>query len=164
MSVTEPTRGRYRTICADPPWPLPHWDARGGGRRRNATVIPYRFMSLDAIAALPVASLAAEEGAHLFLWCTRAVFREGQGAAVARAWGFEPVGEIVWGLRNPGFGGFLGNDHEPVLVARRGAARFTGGVRMGGVRFWRQLYAANNGGKLQPETLHPMDPPRWEVV
>jgi N6-adenosine-specific RNA methylase IME4 len=131
---------KYRTIVADPPWSLPDRFIRTGRRRE----IPYEFMSPEAIKALPVARFAADD-AVLWLWSPRRDFREGHAAAVARAWGFEPVGEIIWGLRNPGLGGFLGNDHEPVLIARRGAPKFMGDIRCGGVHFWRQTYL--NGGK-----------------
>ena len=143
---------KYRTIVADPPWTLPTHRLGSGGRRKRSTEIPYQFMSLDDIKALPVASLA-EDDAHLFLWCTRKVFREGDAVAVARAWGFEPVGEIVWGLRNPGMGGFIGNDHEPVLVARRGHAQFTSDIRLGGVHFWRQTYLHGKVHSAKPEAF-----------
>lgn len=144
--------GKYRTIVADPPWPLPKRRMAAGGRRRRSTEIPYQFMSLEAIEALPVSTLSADD-AHLFLWCTRRVFREGQAATVARAWGFEPVGEIIWGLRNPGMGTFLGNDHEPVLVARRGRARLKGDIRLGGVHFWRQTYLTGKVHSAKPEAF-----------
>jgi hypothetical protein len=108
---------RYRTIVADPPWQIT-MKMGAGGRRARATEVPYSMLSIDEIKALPVADLAADE-AHLWLWATRRLFREGEAAAVVRAWGFEPVGEIIWGLRNPGMGGFNGNGHEPVLIARR---------------------------------------------
>lgn len=132
--------GRYRTIVADPPWPITR-RMGAGGRRARATEVPYGFLSLDAIKALPVAGLAAAE-AHLWLWSTRRLFREGEAARVARAWGLEPVGEILWGLRNPGMGaGFLGNGHEPVLLAARGGATFPANELPGGPIFWRQPYA-----------------------
>lgn len=98
---------RYRTIVADPPWQIT-MKMGAGGRRARATEVPYGMMSLDEIKSLPVARLAADE-AHLYLWTTRKLFREGDAAAVARAWGFEPCGEIIWGLRNPGMGGFNGS-------------------------------------------------------
>ncbi len=133
---------RYATIVADPPWEIARRIA-AGGRRKRATEVPYDFMSLDDICNL---SVPAEDDAHLFLWCTRKVFREGGGVQVARAWGFEPCAEIIWGLRNPGMGSSVFvNDHEPVLVARRGNLPFSDAIR-GGVHFWRQPYI--NGGKV----------------
>lgn len=139
---------KYRTIVADPPWPIadPRQRPRmgAGARRRRETALSYDLMSLQDIASLPIEGLADDQ-AHLFLWSTRKVFREGQAAMVARAWGFEPVGEIIWGLRNPGFGQFLGNDHEPVLIGRRGGLAFSKSVRFVGVHFWRQTYAGAAG-------------------
>lgn len=135
--------GRYRTIVADPPWPI-DWNGGKGGRRARATSLAYATMSIDTLGKLAVQHLA-DDDAHLFLWATRRAFREGDAAMVARSWGFEPVGEIIWGLRNPGFGQFLGNDHEPVLVGRRGRIAFTGDIRLGGVHFWRQTYAVQHG-------------------
>jgi len=136
---------RFRTIVADPPWEIAGGRTMpAGGRRRRATTVPYSFMSLAEIKALPVAGLAADD-AHLYLWTTRRVFREGVAAEVARAWGFEPFGEVIWGLRNPGLGRpATRNDHEPVLVARRGSLPFSGPEPMG-VHFWRQLYAPGRG-------------------
>lgn len=134
---------KYRTIVADPPWEIERV-IRSGGRRARTTEVPYAFMSIDEIKALPVKDVAADD-AHLYLWSTRRVFREGIAAAVARAWGFEPVGEIIWGLRNPGMGTRShANDHEPILVAVRGSLPFDALEPMG-VHFWRQLYVG--GGK-----------------
>jgi N6-adenosine-specific RNA methylase IME4 len=140
----------YKTLVADPPWPGIGTRIGIGGRRRRVTLLPYSLMDLEAIADLPVRQLA-DDDAHLFLWCTRRGFREGWAAWVARAWGFEPIGEIIWGLRNPGMGTVLGNDHEPVLVARRGDIKFNGDTRMGGVHFWRQLYDIGKVHSAKPE-------------
>lgn len=137
----------YRTIVADPPWDHVPTLIRAGGRRARPTELAYERMAIDAIAALPVGDLAAAN-AHLYLWSTRRVFREGGAVAVARAWGFTPVGEVIWGLRNPGMGTrSIANDHEPILVAVRGGAPFACEEPMG-IYFWRQLYARGNGGKV----------------
>jgi N6-adenosine-specific RNA methylase IME4 len=135
---------RYRTIVVDPPWEI-NQDIAAGGRRARATKVPYSMMSLQEIADLPVDEFAEGE-AHLYLWSTRELFREGQAAHMARCWDFQPVGEIIWGLPNPGMGAapFV-NDHEPILVARRGGLPFTSDIWGVGVHFWRQLYV--NGGK-----------------
>lgn len=145
---------RYRTIVADPPWEISR-RMGVGGRRARATEVPYAFMTLDDIAALPVADMA-EDDAHLFLWTTRRLFREGHAAEIAREWGFEPCGEIIWGLRNPGMGGnALVNDHEPVLIARRGSLSFAGKEPVG-VCFWRQPYAMTPQGV--PGKVHSAKP------
>jgi N6-adenosine-specific RNA methylase IME4 len=146
---------KYRTIVADPPWEITK-RIGSGGRRKNATVVPYSFMALREIAALPVAEWA-EDDAVLFLWATRKVFREGDAAMVARAWGFEPCGEIIWGLPNVGTGSPpFGNDHEPVLVARRGSPRIEH-VDYLGVWFWKQVYEYGPAGV--PQKKHSAKPP-----
>lgn len=140
---------KYRTIVADPPWPIkwtPGSDKIKGGAWWNGERVgragrdmAYETMSVDAIGALNVGGMA-EDKAALFLWSTRKLFREGTTAAVAREWGFEPCGEIIWGLRSPGLGtGAFRNDHEPVLVARRGGATFPSDLPRG-VQFWKQMY------------------------
>lgn len=142
---------RYRTIVVDPPWPIawkPASDLRAGGkwsrkergeRRSRKLELAYPVMTLDQIRRLPVGDLAQED-AVVFIWSTRRLFRDGETATVARAWGFEPCGEIIWGLRNPGLGsGAHANDHEPILIARRGALTLASEVPLG-VYFWRQLY------------------------
>ena len=142
---------KYRTIVADPPWPIT-MRMGAGGRRARATEVPYSFMSLDEIKALPVSDLAAE-AAHLYIWSTRKNFREGVTADVARAWGFEPCGEIIWGLRNPGMGGFNGNGHEPVLIAARGGQPWPPNQLPAGVMLWRQPYAHGKIHSAKPEAF-----------
>ncbi|MHB8742548.1 MAG: MT-A70 family methyltransferase [Sulfuricaulis sp.] len=146
----------YRTIVADPPWEI-NRTLGVGGRRKNATTVPYKFMSVDAICALPVADVILED-ARLFLWSTRKVFREGWAVRVARAWGFEPVGEFIWGLRNPGTGSrALANDHEPCLIAERGHIEPLDADEACGVFFWRQVYEWNPKAKV-PQKKHSAKP------
>jgi N6-adenosine-specific RNA methylase IME4 len=142
---------RYGTIVADPPWKIsPRMAA--GGRRARATEVPYAFMSIGAIMALPVDDWAAD-AAHLYLWATRRIFREGIACAVARAWGFEPCGELIWGLRNPGMGGVTGNGHEPILLASRGGLAWPKGELPAGVSFWKQPYATGKIHSAKPAAL-----------
>lgn len=158
---------RYRTIVADPPWEIawkPTRDLRAGGkwsRRENGErqsrkrELAYPTMSFEKILALPVSDMAADDSA-IFVWATRKMFREGMAAQVVRAWGFEPCGEIIWGLRNPGLGtGAFGNDHEPVIVGRRG--RGVIGNRPLGVHFWRQTYGYDVGAQA-PYKIHSAKP------
>jgi N6-adenosine-specific RNA methylase IME4 len=133
----------YAAIVADPPWPFV-WNGGAGGRRARQTRLGYTTMSVAEIAALPVGDLAAE-AAHLYLWVTRGLFREGHGVAVARAWGFEPVSEIIWRKPNYGAGSFPRAGHEPLLICRRGGLRFAGRRDVHSVQDWRQRYASNGG-------------------
>lgn len=140
---------------ADPPWRI-NKRLGVGGRRRNETTVPYEFMDDFAIHQLRVCEHAADD-AVLFLWATRLKFREGIAASVARAWGFEPCGEIIWGLPNAGTGSPpFGNDHEPVLVARRGNGRVDHGEYLG-VWFWKQVYEYGAAGV--PQKVHSAKPP-----
>lgn len=143
---------KYRTIVADPPWDIGFKRIGVGGRRANPTEVPYDYMSLDEIKALPVADWADRQ-AHLYLWTTRDLFREGNAADVARAWGFEPCGEIIWGLRNAGMGGFLGSGHEPILLASRGGLPWPKNQIPQGVEFWRQLYLRGKVHSAKPEAF-----------
>lgn len=137
---------RYRTIVADPPWPL-RWSGGAGGKHRNATPMAYGLMSLEDIKALPVADLA-EPDAHLFMWVTPEMYREGEGVAIARAWDFVPVDEIIWEKPNIGMGVFPRHVHEPLLICRRGDLPFSGPRNIRSVQRWPQRHAGNGGGKV----------------
>ena len=144
--------GPFATIVADPPWPM-RWSTgktrvNGRGERHvnhaTARVLPYTTMTVGEIAALPVQSVAAAD-AHLFLWAPDAFVIDGSASLVVRAWGFEPLRFIVW--RKPGFGMgvFPRPQHELLLVARRGRARFA--VRdAGSVQLWKQPYHRTAAG------------------
>lgn len=82
---------RYATIVADPPWPLKEarerpWVMGKGGRRQRATVMPYDIMTMDAMKALPVESLAADD-CRLFMWVVPEFHRNGGGAGSGRGLG-----------------------------------------------------------------------------
>lgn len=144
---------QYRTIVADPPWPIADlrsrpW-CRKGGRRRRDTFLPYDVMTLEAIQALPVSALA-DADAHLFLWVTAQFNSEGVGVATARAWGFERVSEIVWEKPNFGLGAFPRPTREILLVCRRGTLPFGGPRNVRSVQKWAVSYT-NNGGKAHSQ-------------
>ncbi len=115
---------RYRTIVADPPWPIGDFPEWGAGQ--GTIPCPYPTMSLNEIKALPVGSLAAPE-AHLYLWTTTGFLRETYD--VAEAWGFEPMYPLVWCKkpRGQGLGGKFASNVEFVLFCRErhGASRIT---------------------------------------
>jgi N6-adenosine-specific RNA methylase IME4 len=72
---------------------------------------------LDAICALPVRRLATPD-ALLFLWVSPPILE--QAFKVIRAWGFEYRTGLVWAKNRPGMGYWVRQQHEHLLVARRG--------------------------------------------
>jgi N6-adenosine-specific RNA methylase IME4 len=131
--MAEPNR--YRTIVADPPWPVSDYGARSPSRagfwaeRHDGLEIPvpYERMSTEEIAALPVAELA-EPDAHLYLWAVNQFLPEAYD--VARAWGFRPSSLLTWckAPRGMGMGGAFVNTTEFLLFARRGSLPHTARV------------------------------------
>jgi N6-adenosine-specific RNA methylase IME4 len=106
---------RYRTIVADPPWPVGEFPPNFGYARGKGT--PYPTMSVAVIRALPVSGLSAP-GAHLFLWTINDHLEAAFG--VARAWGFEPSATLAW-CKPPyglGLGGKFASNIEFVLYCR----------------------------------------------
>lgn len=135
---------RYRTILADPPWPFV-WQGGKGGRRRSRTALGYPTVTLEQIERFPVGRLA-EQDAHLYLWVTPQLNRQGAGWRVAYAWGFDVVSEIVWEKPNLGTGAFPRACHEILLVCRRGKLPFAGPRNVRSVQRWPQNYG-HRGGK-----------------
>jgi N6-adenosine-specific RNA methylase IME4 len=120
---------RYRTIVADPPWD--HSDGTGivisvgmDHRPREdagyVTAPLYPTLTVDEIAALPVAALA-DRNAHLYLWTTNRYLRHVWD--IAEAWGFKGVCILTWCKARRGFlgGGAFPSDTEFCLFARRGS-------------------------------------------
>jgi len=105
--------GRYRVIAADPPWP---YEKRAEDPSHRATY-DYPSMSIAAICALPVPTLA-EEDSILWLWTTNHHMEEAFG--VVRAWGFEQKTILTWGKDKFGTGDWLRGQTEHCLMAVRG--------------------------------------------
>jgi len=136
-------RVKYRTIVADPPWPMPETgrttrgetDSRGvytaksgrvvdgtwwGKHRGGSIKLPYGTMTLAEIAALPVGEFA-EVDAHLYVWTTNRFLEQTYG--IVRTWGFRPAQLLTW-CKPPmgiGFGGAFTVTTEFVIFARRGS-------------------------------------------
>lgn len=137
---------RYRTIVADPPWPIT-WSsgrttagaATGSTRSYTKRPLPYATSSIEQIAAIPVEGVA-DDDAHLFMWTLDRFLIDGSAALICRAWGFEPLPQlIVWRKTNAGLGRYIRPAHETILVGRRGAARLRE-VSTVSVHDWRQTY------------------------
>lgn len=116
--MTDPTR--YRCIVADPPWPYTEpfvqMHTKAG---RVEKPLPYPPMTLDAIAALPVSTLA-ESDSRLFLWTTNRFLPDAFG--VMAAWGFVYRQMAVWHKRGGSpWGGSIGPNHaEYLLIGNKG--------------------------------------------
>lgn len=120
---------RYATIVADPPWAIgdmPAFCGYAGPRKPEHRAgtgrigLGYETMALDAIKALPVASLAQDD-AHLYLWAINAMLTDAY--EVARAWGFRPAQLLTWAKKPRGLGpgGAFANTTEHILFCRRGS-------------------------------------------
>lgn len=128
----------YDFIMTDPPWHFSLRSVKGEGKSAQAQ---YATMTLDDIMALPVGDLAREH-CLLWLWGTAPMLR--QQLACLDAWGFDYVTKGVWvkqtrlGNRHFGTGYALRNEHEEIIIAKRGepviASRSLRSVVFGPVR------------------------------
>lgn len=106
---------RFATIYADPPWQYANAASRGAAENH------YETMTIDAIADLPIAQLAADE-AHLHLWTTNAFLFEAE--RVIKAWGFTYKSCLVWIKPQIGNGNYWRVSHEFLLLGVRGNLTF----------------------------------------
>ena len=125
--VQRPHSSRYRTIVADPPWPMPRGGSYSGSARwRNhperPSALPYPVMPIAEIASVPIEELA-EKDSHLYLWVPNAFMLEAY--AILTAWKYRPSQILVWTKtpRGLGLGGTFTNTTEFVMFARRGSLR-----------------------------------------
>jgi N6-adenosine-specific RNA methylase IME4 len=91
QSIKKSLTDKYGTILADPPWRF--LNRTGKVAPEHGRLARYETMDLEAIKALPIAELSAEQ-AHLYLWVPNALLPE--GLEVLKAWGFEYKANIVW--------------------------------------------------------------------
>ncbi len=121
---------RYRTIVADPPWPISDFPKWFASEAEGVTPRPYDVMSVDEIKALPVKDWAEGDkwhvngdrgGCNLFLWTTTQFLVAAH--EVCEAWRFKPTAVLVWckPARPGGLGGTFKANVEFVVVARRGS-------------------------------------------
>lgn len=112
----EKLEGRtFSTIYADPPWQY------GNQATRASTDDHYQTLTVDEIAALPVAALVAPN-AHLHLWTTNGFLFESR--RVLEAWGFEYKSCFVWCKPQFGLGNYWRVAHEFLLLGVRGSLPF----------------------------------------
>jgi len=113
---------RFHTVLADPPWRFENRTGKMAPEHRR--LARYSTMTLDDIAALPVADVVAEP-AHLYLWVPNALLPN--GLQVLEAWGFKYKSNLVWhkirkdgGPDGRGVGFYFRNTTEILLFGVRG--------------------------------------------
>jgi N6-adenosine-specific RNA methylase IME4 len=104
--------GPWQVILADPPW------RDEFGPNAKSTENFYPTMSTEDIMRIDVAG-HAHEHAVLYLWALPHMFPE--ALEVMKAWGFLYRTHMVWGKDRVGKGQWCRNQHEDLLIGRRGA-------------------------------------------
>jgi N6-adenosine-specific RNA methylase IME4 len=154
---------KYRTIVADPPWPI-DWSGGAAQRRngrdeihRNARAadraLPYPTLSIDQIANLDVPSLVDDDAA-LFLWIPDRLLLTGIAPQVVRTWGFRSPRLFVWHKSGYGLGTFPRPQHEIAIVATRGRSLF---IRrdVGSVQAFPIVYESEYGKSWRKHSAKP---------
>ncbi len=148
---------RYRTIVADPPWPIdwatPRTRVNGRGERHpnHTRELGYERMDVDSIAAL---SVPAADDAHLYLWTTDRFLLEGAASHVICAWGFTPTRCLIWRKPSWGLGRCWRPQHEIVVFARRGYAPLPA-LSVSTVHDWKQPYIKTGGSVAKQHSAKP---------
>jgi N6-adenosine-specific RNA methylase IME4 len=106
--------GKHAVLYADPPWRYEHPPI---GASNRSIENHYPTMDLDEICALPVGEVAADD-AVLFMWATAPKLAE--CFEVITAWGFTYRTCMVWVKDRIGMGYHARNQHEILLIAKRG--------------------------------------------
>ena len=110
-----PSRGPYRVIVADPPWPY-EVDKEDPSQRATH---PYPQMSIDAICAeAPKVEAIAHDDCVLWLWTTNYHMRHAY--AVLDAWEFQERTILTWVKDRIGRGDYLRGQTEHCILAVRG--------------------------------------------
>jgi N6-adenosine-specific RNA methylase IME4 len=115
-SAELPSDRQFPLLYVDPPWPYHVYDGEIG-TQYGAADNHYPVMSLADICKLPVANIATPT-AILFMWATSSHLAVAM--QVLTAWEFEYVTNIAWVKQNARLGYWVRNQHELLLIARRG--------------------------------------------
>ena len=118
---------KFGTILADPPWRFANRTGKVAPEHRRLG--RYETLSIDEIAALPVADFS-DEPAHCYLWVSNALLPSGLG--ILDSWGFEYKTNLIWhkvrkdgGSDGRGVGFYFRNVTEVILFGVRGKSART---------------------------------------
>ena len=106
---------KYGVILADPPWKFEVWSDKG--LTNTSAANHYPISELEEINRLDVRSIAAKDSV-LFLWATVPMLP--QALETMAAWDFSYVSHLCWIKNRPGTGYWVRNEHELLLVGKRG--------------------------------------------
>lgn len=109
-----PSRGPYRVIVIDPPWPA---EPAAASVPESRAYFPYPTMTIPQICAVPVASVAHTD-CVLWLWVTNFHMRYAYQAL--DAWGFREKTILTWVKDRMGQGQRLRGQTEHCILAARG--------------------------------------------
>jgi N6-adenosine-specific RNA methylase IME4 len=125
----------FSTVSADPPW-------MGQSGEKY-----YDTMSLQRIKDMgPAIRAVTADDAHCWLWVTNATIPVGH--EVLEAWGFQYRSILTWVKPRIGFGPYLRNMTEHVMLGTRGKAP----VKFRGQGTW--LFAPIQDHSHKPEEVH----------
>jgi N6-adenosine-specific RNA methylase IME4 len=108
-----PAGRQWPILFADPPYRYEH-PTFGSSRDIEER---YPAMTLEQICALPVSQIAMDN-ALLFLFVPPPILE--QGLEIGRAWGFQYRTGLVWDKISVGMGNYVRQQHEHLLIFRRG--------------------------------------------
>lgn len=171
---------RYALILADPAWQTVLWSGAERTPTQKAGADHYPTMSADAMAALPIADMAARD-AVLAMWVIGSHLD--QALALGRAWGFAYVTDLFYWLKQRrvrpdqidlftgdvapapiGMGRYTRNQIEPCLLFKRGK-----GVRICDHAIRQLIVAPKREHSRKPDEQYPRlealfgDVPRIEL-
>ena len=106
--------GPFPVIVADPPWLFQSNSEENPGRNARSH---YDCQPTEDIARMPIGELCGKDST-LYLWTTSPMLPE--GLHVLESWGFTYKSQMVWIKPSISTGYHNRNQHELVLVGRRG--------------------------------------------
>ena len=141
--------GVYRTIMADPPWPI-EWAKSAGIRMKE---LDYITMPVAEIAAMPVKSLAADD-CRLLLWTTNQFLPD--AIHICRLWGFRYKMLMTW-CKPTGMGAEPRIATEHIILGYRGNPKRMNSRYSAQVLNWWKATATGKHSEKPGEILRVLD-------
>lgn len=103
-------QGLFTIIYADPPWDYEH-----SKDSKRSIIDDYDTMTIEQLCSMEIPK---DDDAILFLWATNPKLQE--ALELIHAWGFLYRTNMVWVKDKIGMGYYVRNQHELLLISRRG--------------------------------------------